>query len=327
MIARDVLTLLGVSMELRTDDPRFVEEFASTFGGRDAGSVPRIASFSVTVERESDRPLFGRLSANGDGLADPAAFLAGFSSPTVPLRQVPAPEPGWTALALGDSPEPVFLFQGEGCYFRRVERWRRIVSHFLFLRMLRLRPDALFFHAASVAIAGRGALLLGPKGAGKSTTALALAARGHQFLGDETACYLPATGELVPFRRPVGIKPGPQCSAVATALARLNPHPDEDGLRRIPIEALIPVSPASPAPLASVLFLSGFGPRAELSSVRAGREELSAMQPIATALPGSAARRVFEMVRLIGSLACYRLVAADPDETAKLLERDLSVTC
>lgn len=319
------MTLLGVSIELCSDDSRFVEEFVAIFGGRDGGSVPHVASFSVTVESESDRPLFGRLSATGDGLADPAAFLAGFSSPTVPLWQVPPPEPGWTALALGDSPEPVFLFQGEGCYFRKVERWRRIVSHFLFLRMLRLRPDALFFHAASVAIAGRGVLLLGPKGAGKSTAALSLAARGHQFLGDETACYLPATGELVPFRRPVGVKPGPQCSAVAAALARLNPRADEEGLRRVPIEVLMPVSPASPVPLATVLFLSGFGPRPELSPIRAGREELSAMQPIATAMAGSATRRVFEMVRLIGSLACYRLVAADPDETAKLLERELSV--
>lgn len=324
MIARETLTLLGVSMELCSDDARFVEEFVTIFGGRDDTSVPRVACFSVTVESASDRPGFGRLSATGDELADPAAFLAGFSSPTVPLWQVPAPEPGWTALALGDSPEPVFLFKGEECRFRRVERWRRIVSHFLFLRMLRLRTDALFFHAASVAIAGRGALLLGPKGAGKSTTALALAARGHQFLGDETACYLPASGELVPFRRPVGIKPGPQSSAVAAALARLLPPADEEGLRRVPIEALMPVLPASPARLFAVVFLSGFGLRPELSSIRAGREELSAMQPIATAA-GSATRRVFEMVRLIGSLQCYRLVAGDPDETARLLERELGV--
>jgi hypothetical protein len=325
MMAREALNLLGVSMELCSDDARFVEEFVTIFGGREGPSVPPVASISVTVESASARPDFGRLRATGDGLADPAAFLAGFSSPTVPLWQVPAPEPGWTALALGDSPEPVFLFQGEDCHFRRVERWRRIVSHFLFLRMLRLRKDALFFHAASVAIAGRGALLLGPKGAGKTTTALALAARGHQFLGDETACYLPASGELVPFRRPVGIKPGPQCSAVTAALARLDPRADEEGLRRVPIEALMPVSPARPSRLAAVLFLSGFGPRPEFSSIRAGREELSAMQPFATAATGSATRRVFEMVRLIGSLACYRLVAADPDETARLLEAELSV--
>jgi hypothetical protein len=112
---------------------------------------------------------------------------------------------------------------------------------------------------------------------------------------------------------------------VTAALARLDPRADEEGLRRVPIEALLPVSPARPVRLAAVLFLSGFGPRPELSSIRAGREELSAMQPIATAAAGSATRRVFEMVRLIGSLACYRLVAADPDETAKLLERELSV--
>ena len=66
-------------------------------------------------------------------------------------------------------------------------------------------------------------MLVGPKGAGKSTLALALAARGHALLGDEHACYLPATGELLPFRRPVGIKPGPRAAAVESALLAPGP--------------------------------------------------------------------------------------------------------
>jgi hypothetical protein len=325
MSDRQVLTLLGVAMELCSDDAGFTDEFVKIFGGRGDPPGSPVAAFTVSVEGASERPGFGRLRASGDDLEDPAAFLAGFASPTVPLRQVVAPEPGWTALALGDSEEPLFLFRGGDCYFRKVERWRRIVSHFLFLRILRQRPDALFFHAASVAIGGRGVLFVGPKGTGKSTASLALAARGHEFLGDETACYLPASGELLPFRRPAGIKPGPQSAAVAAALARLDPPADEEGLRRVPIEALVSVPPARPARLSAVVFMTGFGPGPVLSKIRAGREELAALQPIAAAAAGSVTRRVFEMVRLIGSLECYRLVAGDPDETARLLEKELGV--
>ena len=325
MTSSETLALLGVAMELRSDDAGFFEEFVTVFGGREKLSEPAKASFSVLLERESGRSEYGRLVVQGDSLADPVGYLLGFSSPTIPLTRLD-PEAGWTALGLAGDPSPVFLFSDSGpdCLFRRVSRWRRIVANFLFLRMLRLRPDALFFHAASVAVGGRGALLVGPKGTGKSTTSLALAARGHEFLGDETACYLPSSGELLPFRRPVGIKPGPQSDAVRDALARLRPRADEDGLVRVPVERLFPSVAPRPAPLSNVLFLSGFGEHPELSPIRAGREELASLQPIASTLvSGPATRRVFEMIRLIQSAACYRLVAGDPDQTARLLEKEL----
>lgn len=324
MTSPETLTLLGVTMEVRSEDAPFLEEFVSIFGGREPPPASPRGRLSVHLEKESDREDYGRLRISGDGLSDPAGFLLGFSSPTVPLRLLDSPEAGSVALALASDPDPVFLFRAQECLFRKVPRWRRIVSHFLFLRMLRLRSDALFFHAASVEIAGRGALLIGPKGTGKSTLALALAARGHGFLGDETACYVPASGELLPFRRPVGIKPGPASAIVRDALARLRPAPDEEGLVRVPIESLLPVPPAVAAPLTALVFLSGFGSTAELVPTRAGRDELACLQPIASALTNvPATQRVFEMVRLVSSLACFRLVAADPDETARLLEKEL----
>src|SRR5262249_53297257 len=142
--------------------------------------------------------------------------------------------------------------------------------------------------------------------------------------GDETACYLPSSGEILPFRRPVGIKPGPQSAAIRKALARRRPQRDEDGLLRVPIEELLPVGPARAVPLTCLVFLSGFGSRPELSSIRAGREELASLQPIASTLvSGAATERVFQMVRLVGSLTCYRLLAGEPDETARLLEEEL----
>src|SRR5262249_26435398 len=192
--------ILGVGLSLRSEDAGLPREFALLFGG-DESAGPAERSLVVELATTSGQEDFGRLLVTGDDLPDPARFLLDFSSSTVPLGLLESSDPGSVLLGLGGSPEPMFVFRENVCLFRKVPRWRRIVSHFLFLRMLRMRSDALFFHAASAAISGRGALFIGPKGTGKSTTVLALAARGHGFLGDETACYLPASGEILPFRR------------------------------------------------------------------------------------------------------------------------------
>ncbi|HET9317333.1 MAG TPA: hypothetical protein VFQ51_17210, partial [Vicinamibacteria bacterium] len=230
-------------------------------------------------------------------------------------------DPGWLCLAFRGQASPALAFRGPDCVFRLEDRWRTAVALFLFHRLLRMRPEALFFHAATVAVAGRGALLVGPKGSGKSTTALALAARGHALLGDETACYLPAPRTVLPMRRPVGIKPGPRARAVAEGIARAGLVPQEDGILRADVAALLPAGAVSAVPLRSVVFLRGFAPAPQIAPIPAGREELAALQPLACSLvDASPARRVFEMVRLFEGLRVYRLHPADPDETASVLE-------
>jgi hypothetical protein len=313
--------ILDVELRLATDDEALLDEFASIFGGDEpAAGAPR-ASFSATVEAGPSTEQRGRLKVVGDGLADPAAFLLGFSSPTIPMRALESPDSAEVRVGLGDDPDPIFVFRADDCLFRKVSRWRRIVSHFLFLRLLRMRADLLFFHAASVGIAGKGLLLVGPKGAGKSTLSSGLAARGHDFLGDETAAFEPASRRLLPFRRPLGIKPGPRASAIGRALESAADSRDEDGMLRVRIESLVPGPAPTPVPLRAVVFLAGFASKPALTKVEAGREELAQMQPLASSLAGgTATRSVFEMIRLLGSVACHRLVAGDPDETITLLE-------
>jgi hypothetical protein len=314
--------ILEIELRIEGEDDGLAAEFASVFGEPSPETESPRATLVASLARGT-RPGWAELRASGDGLADPAAFLLGFASPTVPLRAVPTSEAGATLVGLADDAEPAFEFRGESCAFRLVPRWRRIIANFLFLRMLRLRSDLIFFHAASVGIEDEGFLLVGPKGTGKSTLSASLAARGHAFLGDETAAYQPAAGRLLPFRRPIGIKPGPRAAAVARALTALGPRGDEEGLVRVPIESLLPMAPTPPLPLRGVVFLQGFGPQATITKIEAGREELSQMQPLASSLVAGATLRVFEMIRLLAATACYRLVAADPDETAVLVEEVL----
>ena len=314
-------------LHIETDDRELLQEFSSVFGGDmpPSGQMDPRAAFQASVSvHVSERSGYGLLAVSGDRLPDPAGFLLELSSPTVPIRQLEASGPGETALGIGLDPVPAFLFRGDRCFFRLSGRWRRVLAHFLFLRLLRLRDDALFFHAASLGIRGAGVLLVGPKGSGKSTLALALATRGHGFLGDETACYLPASGEVLPFRRPVGIKPGRQAAAVLAALARGHYPGDEDGVRRVDICSLLSIEEAAPIPLLAVIFLCGFRLRPELSKLEAGREELSLLQPLATSLGNRpATQRVFEMIRLFSRVRTYGLLAGDPDETAMLIEEGL----
>lgn len=319
--------LVDVVLHVMADDREFLEEFSSVFGGDGLPSregSPK-ATFHASVSVKSpELPDYGRLKVSGDQLPDPAAFLLETASPTVPIRRLETPWLGETALGIGLDPEPALRFRGDECLFRLSGRWRRILAHFLFLRLMRLREDALFFHAASLGVRGTGVLLVGPKGSGKSTLSLALAARGHNFLGDETACYLPASGDLLPFRRPVGIKPGPQATAVVDALARGDYSADKDGVRRVEVEALIPGAKAEPVALGAVVFLQGFRASSALSRLEAGREELSLLQPLPTSLGNRpATQRVFEMVRLLSRVRAYRLLVGDPDETAKLVEESL----
>src|SRR5437773_139224 len=82
---------------------------------------------------------------------------------------------------------PAFAFRGNDCLFGLDSPWQRSINWFTHWRLLRVRGDAIFFHASAVGIGGEGTMFVGPKGGGKSTTSLALAARGHNLLSDETA--------------------------------------------------------------------------------------------------------------------------------------------
>ena len=318
-------SVAGVDLILTSDDPGLGDEFARVFGGTEV--VPFEARPCLTALVTAAASEWGDLVIGGDDLRDPASFLLGFSSPTVPMKELPPLEDGARVLTIEGSGTPLFVFYPDRCVFRKVPRWRRIVAHVLFLRLIRLRPEYRFFHAASLAVAGSGLMLIGPKGTGKSTLSLALAIRGHALYGDETAIFDPKSKAILPMCRPVGIKPGPRSAAVEASLRALTSTPDEDGMVRVPAHLLVPVIGRESVPLRDVIFLNGFDDAPRIEPITPGRDELSAMQPLRSSEPVAASTlQVFELIRLLGSVHCYRLAAGNPDATADLIEETLR-TC
>jgi len=136
------------------------------------------------------------------------------------------------------------------------------------------------------------------------------------------AGYVPERGELIPFRRPVGIKPGPRASAVEQGLAPgVAERIERDGFLRVDIDTLFPVEPPQALPLRRIVFLRGFEERPALARIIPGTAEISELQPLMSSfLNASHSRRVFELVRLLATAKVYELHPGAPDETALFLE-------
>jgi hypothetical protein len=303
--------LADVALDVVSDDSALFDELAVVLGPARPSATPR-SRFRAEV-RASDSPEgLGhlRLDVDAPEQLTPSDFLLGLQSPEFPfhLLEDEAGGPPWTQVAFRGQDRVAFALRGRDCLFGMTPQWRAAVALFLFQRLMRLRADALFFHASTVALEGRGLMFVGRKGAGKSTLALALAARGVPLLGDENACYLPARRELLPFLRPLGIKPGPRSRGVQARL---------EGPLRLPAEVLFPANRPAPAPLHAVVFLDAFAPEPRLEPLEAGRDELAELQPVGSSLINApASRRVFEMARLLSAARTYRLRPGPPDATA-----------
>jgi hypothetical protein len=319
LAARSVsFSFAGVPLVLETGDEALLQAVASALGASSPPTNERAGLHCVIDGPEANG--WGRIRLTAD---DPASLVdddlrLGLESPEFPFERRANDNADVLALAFWGDAEPVLVCQGAEVRFRAVAGWRKAVAFLLLHRLVRLRADALFFHAASVGISGRGALLIGPKGAGKSTLALALAARGHDFQGDETACYLPAAGTIIPLRRPVGIKPGPRARVVDDALARARPRMELDGMMRIDVEALLDVAPPRALPLRAVLFLDGFESEPRVEPATPSRDDLARLQPFSSSLVAAPrAQRVFEMARLLGAVRVFRVRHGEPDATAE----------
>jgi hypothetical protein len=312
------------------DDEAFAEIFFMTFGGSSgAPGSPSARDPATASDIHLDicstcDPEYGwfRLSGRDELPFDGKEFHYAIQEERGFFKSLPTEEEGWTSVAFRDSDVLMFAFRDRDCIFSLGPKWRLSIAWFLHWRLLRMRPDVIFFHASALGIFGEGTIFVGPSGGGKSTTSMALAARGHNFLSDEVGAYVPATGELIPFRRPVGIKPGPRATAVQSGLpARANEQIECEGFYRVDVDTIFANEPARTVPLRRIVFLRGFADRPSLERIQPGRQEIVELQPLMSSfLNASHSRRIFELTRLLGAAKVYQLHPGTPDETALYLE-------
>jgi len=308
------------------DDRSLFSEFFAMFGGSPPAPRARAIPADIHLDiRAHIHPEFGwfRMAGSNDLPIDAQEFSFAIEVGQGTFELLRVEDAAWKCVAFRGSNIPAFAFRGRDCLFALGPQWRRSIMWYLFWRLLRIRADAIFFHASALGIFGEGTIFVGPTRGGKSTTSLALAARGHNFLGDEIAGYVPERGELIPFRRPVGIKPGPRATAVERGLARgVAEQIERDGFVRVDVDTLFPIAPPVAVPLRRIVFLRGFAERPSLERITPGRTEIAGLQPLMSSfLNAPHSRRVFELARLLSSAKVYQLHLGNPDATAVYLEQ------
>lgn len=175
------------------------------------------------------------------------------------------------------------------------------------------RPDLYFVHAAALSEGGRVILIVGDSGAGKSTTAYALAAAGLGYLSDELAPIDPATGLVHPYPR-------------ALVLKRPPPPPLELPADALHTEWTFHVRPSSlgtkvatgPLPLSRILFVR-YSPdhrEPELRPISRGEATLKLYQGALNQL-AHPSLGLDETIGLVRRAECFDLVAAGIEETVK----------
>jgi hypothetical protein len=233
---------------------------------------------------------------------------------------------GWRALSLAGRDYPLLIANGDCALVDSTQPWQPLIANCALNLAMSALPDLLFFHAAAVVIGGAGVLLVGSKGAGKTTLSMALASRGHAFIGDEIVAVRVTTNELVPVRKAVSIRPGPRSRRVKQLLRHCSHTREEfpDGSTRMRAKALalFPAVVDRSFPLRCMFFLRQFEENPRIEKLLVGAADLQLLTPLAWRTPGaSAAKRFMQVAKLVSNVKCYSLYPGLPDEAAALVER------
>lgn len=319
-------TLLGLESEDRSFSRRFREIYAECKLNPTMQDVRQRIELRVTAVPTDPGMLAVSMTPNR---SDGAAF---FRSLVPQRRYVKCKDmiPGWQTLAVPEAAdEPVFAFGPSGMLVSRRHPWQQAVALYAISNAFRLQPDVYVLHAASVSICGKGVLLSGAKGAGKSTLSLSFASRGHAFLGDEWAAVSSLNGEILPLRRAASIRPGPHPAGLDEYLQNhvCDTETLPDGTQRVRsrVGLMFPQAISKIVPLTDIFFLRRFARRPAVEPVTPSRESLPPISPLlACVWDHSPAERAFNLFRILGKARWWNLdVGGSPDETADLIEETL----
>jgi hypothetical protein len=266
------------------------------------------------------------------------------------LLEHPAPAPlyhglrtrddGWGCIVRADDGAVAVTTRGSTAWVDRSRVPAEFLVDLVVAQAAAAQRNMLFVHAASVVVDGEGVLLCGESGRGKTTLALALAARGHGYLGDDIAAVRTATRELVALRTTANVRPGLRAQAVDDWIDTNVPGltaPRADGLPRWPVSVAhaFPAAAAGPAPLRRVLFLRGFAAAPAVERFRPSLADWAEhpTPPLNGALwlswattPALRLLQFLLFARLLSTLRCEWLDAGSPDATAELIERTMEAS-
>ena len=319
-------SLLSLTCEDGSFSRRFREIFAECAYDSSGGENIPVLGLEVRSARSNPQVLTVSLVPS---LIDGADFVRQLF-PERQYLECSTLAPKWRMLALPNAPsEPVFAFGPSTILVSRSHPWQHMVAMYAISNAFRLQPDTFVFHAASVAINGKGVLLFGDKGAGKTTLSLCLASRGHAFLGDEWGAVSALTSELLPMRSLSSIRQGPRARGVDEYLRENLCEEDTllDGTKRVRarVGTMFPRASARVVPLSHAFFLRRFAARPAVEQFARGGADLLRASPLLATISGHSSNQLaLELLRTLGKASLWNLdVGGSPEETADLIEKTL----
>jgi hypothetical protein len=311
-------------LESASDDAQYRERFREIYAGcLETGSTPLKLPRVRSAVRCLSEPPFIWVEFEDPEPLDTVPFVLSLF-PERGFVDAGRTDEGFDLISTGTDGTPFLAAREPHLLVDRDSSWQPLVASLAVNRLLRRQNDVFFLHAASVSIKGRGALFVGPKGAGKSTLSLTLGARGHDFLGDEIAAVSMPERVLLPFRRSASLRSGPRSPRVEALLDRAGRRPEifPDGTPRLRLapDGFLP-GRGTTAPLRAIFFLRGFAPSPVVEAASRTTGLLGLMTPLAASLWGpSRSRRLMQLLELVSTTRCYLLEAGDPDPTADAVE-------
>lgn len=334
-------------LEVISNHEPFCAELTSLYGDcRVTECQPGLSRICCRVSRFAGLP-FLFLAFDGVDLADP------FETACTPIRlmkhmqryaEVSSPLPGWRVLVNVTVGNRLLLASdGRLVLINLAEAPPGFAVDCVVGTVQRTQTGVLFLHAACVGISGSGVLLMAPSRSGKTTTALALASRGHRLLGDDVAPVRLPTREVIPLLKAATLRAGPLPAALEGLKdrVRLGTHTvavatDDNARLLVRLAGITPFTGGEPLPLRFAFLIDGFANQSASVSFEPTLREMRKLRPIIgeTTLPwgispGRDLINFLKIVHLLSNLRCYtlKLQLGSPDESAIFIEKLVEGAC